>query len=251
MKKENKIIPKLKLSSKANMEINRDIVNTERANKVQTLPIINKKINDESSELFYLTNNPKNNYYTSRSNGKDSTENYNKTIQANKSGVPTSKNKVSAVEKQKALFNKLYGLSNSYLKRYKQAQHSKDLPLEEYQNNLLRVLASNQIDQNNFININSKFREIRLDTQRITPLPLFNIEDVHRYVKMKNDINNKKQTLGEYLSVTTLKNKIFEKEFEGNKLKYMSKPKPKRNKVFNLLPLHLVEAMETKMKFHL
>lgn len=254
MQAEHKQIPKLKLSSKLNIENIKDVPNSERIRGKKAFPRISKQISEANVNLFYLTNNSKNNYYTSKSNvdinDNSNNTNDNSTVQINKENLATSRNRMSPVERQKALFNKLYGISNDYLNQYKQAQRSKDLPLEEYQNNLLRVLASNHIDQNNIISLNSKFRDIRAETKKFSPLPQINIEEIERYAYIKKKLKIKRRPLRDYILNNTKKDN-YEKEFEANGIKYFSKPKPKRNKIYNLIPLHLVDAMEKKMKFHL
>lgn len=213
-----------------------------------TLPDINS-----NTDPFFLTDNQ--NDMVESLNDNFNTKNKNHTfdkssldVSSNQNTNPKQKPKERLVNKRKKLFNKLYGLDSFYVDNCKKAKELKYLPLEKYQNNLLNVIANHQPDQENFINLSNKFRELRLETETVIPLPKIDIELIEEQSKYQSKVNIKSLTLKQYFA--SLSNKS-ENENNQVRFKYRSRAKPYTNKVFNNLPPYLLETLQKKIKLHL
>lgn len=221
-----------------------DIQETQIPNQTMpTLPDLNLNPN-----TFFITDNQKE-MEESLNGNKDTNEpNIRSSINASPNQYTITKPKERLNDKKKKLFNKLYGLDTFYVDSYKKAKRLKYFPLEKYQNNLLNVFANHNPDQQNFIDLSSKFRQLRTETEAVTPLPKVDFEKIEEQSKYINKVNAKALTLKQYFAGLN-NNSVDEKN--QVRFKYISRVKPYNNPVFNKLPSYLLQTLQKKMKLHL
>lgn len=160
-------------------------------------------------------------------------------------------------KKKRMILDKIYGFSPYHTQSMNKAKSKKFLPLKEYQDNILIAFANNysNIDNGKFIDLIQNFKDIRAETESITPLPKINIDVIKNHVLLKGPKNLKKLSLKEYF----LKDKAPLDEFEKenmiiNKLKtqrYISHvTRNKRNKKLDILPQYLKDKFNNQIKYH-
>jgi hypothetical protein len=160
-------------------------------------------------------------------------------------------------DKKRMILDKIYGFSPNHKQSMKKAKRKKFLPLKEYQDNILITFANNysNIDNGKFLDLIQNFKDIRAETESITPLPKINIDVIKEHIFNKGVKNYKKMTLKEYFLKDNSPLDEFEKEnIIINKLKtqrYTSHPlRNKRNKNFDILPQYLKDKFNNQIKYH-
>ena len=152
------------------------------------------------------------------------------------------KDKIPKLIRKKMAFNRLYHLSEGSIEQLKKVKkNKKKYSLEEYQENILRAVDVNSVEQTEIMRLIQSFNEIKIESNNVKALPPINIDIIkdHVYRKRKNislkkknmkDIMKKKEPLDE-----------FEKEERLIKsLKsFRTVPKKKRNKNFDILPQYI------------
>ena len=155
------------------------------------------------------------------------------------------------------VLDKIYGFSPYHTQSIKKAKQKKYLSLKDYQNNILTVFAQNckKIEHSKLIDLIQNLKDLRAETESITPLPRINIETIRNHVKTKGTKNLKKISIREYLLRDKGPLDEFEKEnFIINKLKTQKHishvARNKRNKNLDNLPDYLREKLDSQIRYH-
>jgi hypothetical protein len=174
-----------------------------------------------------------------------------------KLSINENEKKLSKTQKKRMALDKIYGYSPNLTQSMKEAKKKKFLPLEEYQNNMLNTFANNykSIDQGQFIDLIQNMKDLRLESESVSPLPKINIKMIKNHFLAKGVKNLKQMSIKDYLK----KEKEPMDEFERENLlimKMKSKKltnlplRNKRNKNLDNLPTYLRELFNTQIKYH-
>ena len=161
--------------------------------------------------------------------------------------------KQTRIDPKVKTLNKLYGIMKNQKNSLNSAKKKKYLPLEQYQHNILFAFTENNtnIDHDGFIELVQSMKRIREDTESITPLPPINIKSIYKHVfKQSKAKKLKKMTLKEFLNKGNEPKDEYEKE--NMLIKRINRNKHfffrKRNKNFDLLPPHIKELFDKRLK---
>lgn len=171
--------------------------------------------------------------------------------------INENEKKPTKIQKKRMALDKIYGFSPELTKSMKEAKKKKYLPLEEYQNNMLNTFANNykSIDQGQFIDLVQNMRDLRAETESVSPLPRINIKMIKNHVLERGVQNLKQMSIKDYLK----KDKEPMNEFERENMliiKMKNKKLPsqhlrnKRNKNLDNLPSYLRDLFNTQIKYH-
>ena len=171
--------------------------------------------------------------------------------------VRDKKKKQSEKVKKREVLDKIYGFSPYHTQSIRRAKNKKYLPLKEYQDNILLTFANNykSLDQGKFLDLVQTFKNIRTETESISPLPKININTIRNHILLKGVKNLKKMSLKQYLLKDEANMDEFEKEnlliSKLKKQKYISPNSiKKRNKNFDILPQYLKDKFINQLKYH-
>jgi hypothetical protein len=160
-------------------------------------------------------------------------------------------------KRKRMVLDKIYGFSPYHTQSLKKAKQKKYLSLQDYQNNILTVFAQNfkNIEHSKLIDLIQNLKDLRAETESITPLPKINIETIRNHVKTKGTKNLKKISIREYLLKDKSPLDDFEKEnLIINKLKTQRHishvQRNKRNKNLDNLPDYIREKFDNQIKYH-
>ena len=254
-------ISKIKNTSKISCNNhNNSTMNQFNGSRTITCPNLSKNNNGEFSG-FQLSKK------TSIENYKNS---YNPRNLKNTKSVEMKK--ITKNQRARGKLQKVYKYENFFVKNKNRVINSKDVDLEQYQQNLLK-LSGNTFCKDNMIKLYTELKNLRNITETIKPLPPINFPALIRYTveknknnlssdpikkKDKNKINVKQKLLAknnrwgpdndveEYekelqLIKKSSKSSKYYKYVNPNYLKYeMSK--------YSLLPEYLVESIRKKKK---
>ena len=177
----------------------------------------------------------------------------NHTTPVTRRGVLKKKRpKLSILEKQKNMFNKLYGLDESFNKTLRKIKRERVLTLQEHQNKLLQL--SINLRKENLMKLNKELRNIRFESSSIQPLPPLNYRSLveHSKNESKKAKKERKLRLSLQQSLNTQPEKDeFELEMEqANRIKYNRpiRENPNLTRMYEILPEHIVEVFAKKMK---
>lgn len=230
--------------------------NTDNSNKNPFLPNLQTTINETcvyTPRGLFLTNEENN----SASNIiPKTTKNYINEYSArvsNSQQIKTSPNvlpPLSRTQKRKLIFNKLYGISPEYLKKYSSAKKKKYLPLEEYQQNILNAYLSKDVDRDSYYDLSNRFKELREEAVQVEPLPPVNFSIIYKHSKNEGDKNKKKSKLPlKKLLIQPEEKDEFEKEINSISKNTKKGMKQRRiNKNLCLLPKNIVDILSKKLK---
>ena len=171
--------------------------------------------------------------------------------------INENEKKPTNIQKKRMALDKIYGFSPNLTQSMKEAKKKKFLPLEEYQNNMLNTFANNykSIDQGQFIDLIQNMKDLRIESESVSPLPKINIKMIKNHFLAKGVKNLKQMSIKDYLK----KEKEPMDEFERENLlilKMKSKKlaniplRNKRNKNLDNLPTYLRELFNTQIKYH-
>ena len=171
--------------------------------------------------------------------------------------INENEKKLTKIEKKRMALDELYGFSPNLTQSMKAAKKKKFLPLEDYQNNILNTFATNykSFDQGQFIDLIQNMKDLRIETESISPLPKINIKMIRNHVLEREVKNLKQMSIKDYLK----KEKEPMDEFERENLliiKMKNKKLPnqhlrnKRNKNLDNLPTYLRDLFNTQIKYH-
>ena len=89
----------------------------------------------------------------------------------------------SSRNKRRKIFEKLYGITQEHADAYNNAKKRKYLPLISYQNNILNAYGLRDVERECFINLTSKFKQIRDNANTVKPLPKVNFNIIYEHSK--------------------------------------------------------------------
>ena len=162
---------------------------------------------------------------------------------------------ISKLIRRKNALNKLYNITPEYNLKMKEARKFKSLDLDEYQKNILSSVPYNCIGKNEILDLVDTFKTLKNECESVKPFPAINIKIIKDHVlkKDKNKKNDKSMRLKDFLNKDNKPKDEFEKEQQIIKemkcFKVISKFK--RNKNYDILPLHIREALSKNLKLHL
>ena len=158
-----------------------------------------------------------------------------------------AKDKIPKKIRKRMAFNRLYNISEGSIDQLKNVKKSKKkYSLAEYQENILKAVDVNSVEQGEIMRLIQNFNEIKIDSNNVKALPPINIDIIKDHVynerkrlllkqKKMKDLIVKKEPLDE-----------FEKEERLIKsLKsFRSVPRKRRNKNFDILPQYIREIFD-------
>lgn len=230
--------------------------NTDNSNNIPSLPCLQTTINEtciytprglfltneesnSASNIIPKTTKNSNNEYSARVNG-------NQPIRTSPNALPP----LSRTQKRKLIFNKLYGISPEYLKKYSSAKKKKYLPLEEYQQNILNAYLSKDVDRDSYYDLNYRFRELREEAVQVEPLPPVNFSIIYKHSKTEGERNKIRSKIPlKKLLLQPEEKDEFEKEISSISKNTKKGMKQRRiNKNLCLLPKNIVDILSKKLK---
>ena len=162
---------------------------------------------------------------------------------------------IKKVNRKQNALNKLYNITPEYALKMKEARRFKSLDLDEYQKNILSSVPYNCIGKNEILDLVDTFKTLKNECDSVKPFPAINIKIIKDHILKKNKIkqNVKSMRLKEYLNQNNKPMDEFEKEQRLIKDMKCFKvvTKFKRNKNYDILPLHIREALSQNLKLHL
>ena len=164
-----------------------------------------------------------------------------------------SQPKIPRKDKRKEVLNKLYGIDPQFGKRMNRAKRNKKVSLEEYQANTFRILTTNNIGKSELFDLAYNLKNLRLQSDSVSPLPPINFNKIYDHVYRNNNNNDKKinkMTIKQLINQTHEPKDEFEKEQKLIKqmMSYKIIERGKRNKAFDILPEYLKNALSRRFK---
>ena len=162
------------------------------------------------------------------------------------------KDKIPKLIRRKMAFNKLYEITNQSDERLKNARKSKRLySLEKYQENMLKAIDVNSIDQSEIMNLIQNLNDLKNDSNYMKSLPPININIIKDHVINSTKKEKRKLNFKEIMNPNNEPLDEFEKQEKIIKdIKSHKSPiKNKRNKNFDKLPEYIREAFSKN--FHI
>ena len=164
-----------------------------------------------------------------------------------------SQPKMPKKDKRKEILNKLYGIDPQFSERMNRAKRNKKVSLEEYQANTFRVLTTNNIGKSELFDLAYNLKNLRLQSDSVSPLPRINIKNIYDHVYRNNNNNIhkiNKMTIKQLINETHEPKDEFEKEEKLIKqlMSYKIIQRGKRNKAFDILPDYLKTALSKRFK---
>ena len=163
--------------------------------------------------------------------------------------------KISSIIKRKNALNKLYNITPEYESKMKEARRFKSLDLDKYQKKILSSVPYNCIGKNEILDLVDTFRTLKNECDSVKPFPAINIKIIKDHILKKNKTqkSDKEMRLKDFLNQNRKPKDEFEKEQKLIKDMKCFKvtPKFKRNKNYDILPLHIREALIKNLKLHL
>jgi len=163
--------------------------------------------------------------------------------------------KISKLIKRKNALNKLYNITPQYNIKMQEARRFKSLDLDNYQKKILSSVPYNCIGKNEILDLVETFKTLKYECESVKPLPAINIKIIKEHILKKNktEKSDKEMRLKDFLNKNREPKDEFEKEQKIIKDMKCFKvpPKLKRNKVYDILPNHIREALTKNLKLHL
>ena len=158
------------------------------------------------------------------------------------------KDKIPKLIRKRMAFNRLYNITDSSIEKLNHVKSRKKLfTLEEYQENILKAVNVNSVEQSEIMKLIESFNEIKIDSNNVTALPPININIIKDHVYKKKKILPKKKNFKDMLK---RKGPLDEFEKEERLIKqlrsYKSVPKRRRNKNFDILPQYIRDIFAKK-----
>ena len=158
------------------------------------------------------------------------------------------KDKIPKLIRKRMAFNRLYNITDSSIEKLNHVKSRKKLfSLEEYQENILKAVNVNSVEQSEIMKLIESFNEIKIDSNNVTALPPININIIKDHVYKKKKILPKKKNFKDMLK---RKGPLDEFEKEERLIKqlrsYKSVPKRRRNKNFDILPQYIRDIFAKK-----
>ena len=163
--------------------------------------------------------------------------------------------KISKLIKRKNALNKLYNITPQYNIKMQEARRFKSLDLDNYQKKILSSVPYNCIGKNEILDLVETFKTLKYECESVKPFPPINIKIIKEHILKKNktEKSDKEMRLKDFLNKNREPKDEFEKEQKIIKDMKCFKvpPKLKRNKVYDILPNHIREALTKNLKLHL
>lgn len=163
--------------------------------------------------------------------------------------------KIGKLTKRRNALNKLYNITPEYDLKMKEAKRFKSLDLDEYQKKILSSVPYNCIGKNEILDLVDVFKTLKNECESVKPFPSINIKIIKDHIlkKSKNNKSVKGMRLKDFLNIDTKPKDEFEKEQRLIKEMKCFKvvTKFKRNKNYDILPIHIRQALSKNLKLHL
>ena len=163
--------------------------------------------------------------------------------------------RIDKMTRRKNALNKLYNITPEYNLRMQEARKFKSLDLDEYQKNILSSVPYNCIGKNEILDLVDTFKTLKNECDSVKPFPAINVKIIKDHIlkKSRNNKNVKSMRLKEFLSQSNRPNDEYEKEQRLiRELKcFKVVTKFKRNKNYDILPIHIRESLKQNLKLHL
>ena len=145
--------------------------------------------------------------------------------------------------KKEKMFNNIYGITEEFVTTMNNIRKNKKLTLQEHQNMMLKV--STNLRKESVLKLNRQFRNIRLDTMRVHPLPPLKYNDLVEY--SKREMNKESQRMKKINKVKYCKTQ-YEIDMEKDKARYFKQYKENSNinRLYEILPEYVVKAFARK-----
>ena len=151
------------------------------------------------------------------------------------------KDKIPKIIRKKMAFNRLYNITEGSSEKLKDVKKSKKkYSLEEYQENILKSVDANSVDQGEIMKLIQSFNDIKIESNNVKALPPINIDIIKDHVYKKKPIKLRKKNLRDIMKRQEPLDE-FEKEERliKNLRSYKSVPKRRRNKNLDILPQYI------------
>jgi len=162
------------------------------------------------------------------------------------------KDKIPKLVRKKMAFNKLYEISNESSERLKQVKKAKKFyTLEKYQENMLKAIDVNSIEQSQIMNLIQNLNDIKYESNKVNALPPIKVNVIRDHVIRTNKNStilrkkNMKEIMNSSDNIPMDQFEIEEKMIKDMK-GYKSQPKAKRNKNFDKLPEYFRDIFSKK-----
>ena len=158
-----------------------------------------------------------------------------------------AKDKIPKKIRKRMAFNRLYNISEGSIDQLKNVKKSKKkYSLAEYQENILKAVDVNSVEQGEIMRLIQNFNEIKIDSNNVKALPPINIDIIkdHVYNERKRLLLKKKKMK----DLIVKKDPLDEVEKEERLIKslksFRSVPRKRRNKNFDILPQYIREIFD-------
>ena len=160
----------------------------------------------------------------------------------------SEKDKIPKLIRKRMAFNKLYNITESSMQQLENVKKRKSkYTLAQYQENILRAVDVNSVEQSEIMKLITNFNEIKRDSDNVKALPPINIDIIKAHVYKKKKIEQKKKKMKDIIKK---KEPLDEFEKEERLIKslrsFKSVPKKKRSKNFDVLPEYIREIFGKK-----
>ena len=163
--------------------------------------------------------------------------------------------KIDRLTRRKNALNKLYNITPEYNLKMQEARKFKSLDLDDYQKNILSSVPYNCIGKNEILDLVDTFKTLKNECDSVKPFPVINLKIIkdHIFKKSRNKKNVKMMRLKEFLSQSNKPSDEYEKEQKLiREMKcFKVTTKFKRNKNYDILPIHIRESFKKNIKLHL
>ena len=163
--------------------------------------------------------------------------------------------RIDKMTRRKNALNKLYNITPEYNLRMQEARKFKSLDLDEYQKNILSSVPYNCIGKNEILDLVDTFKTLKNECDSVKPFPAINVKIIKDHIlkKSRNNKNVKSMRLKEFLSQSNKPSDEYEKEQKLiREMKcFKVTTKFKRNKNYDILPIHIRESLKKNLKLHL
>ena len=160
----------------------------------------------------------------------------------NKFKEKNEKDKIPKIIRKKMAFNRLYNITEGSSEKLKDVKKSKKkYSLEEYQENILKSVDANSVDQGEIMKLIQSFNDIKIESNNVKALPPINIDIIKEHVYKKKPVKPRKKNLRDIMKRQEPLDE-FEKEERliKNLRSYKSVPKRRRNKNLDIFPIIII-----------
>ena len=159
-----------------------------------------------------------------------------------------AKDKIPKLIRKRMAFNRLYNITDSSIDQLKNVKKRKKFcTLEEYQENILKAVNVNSVEQSEIMKLIENFNEIKIESNNVKALPPININIIKDHVYKKKLMPPKKKNYKDFMIRKQPLDEFEKEERLIKKLKsYKSVPKKKRNKNFDVLPQYIRDVFNKK-----